>query len=229
MFTGLLTKIIKTLSFRRILTVSLTVLVGIIALTVYENRNRIFAAAQLTVPVRNNMVGSTFTVGEDTRTEIDQRVKKDSSIIGMSVSTADLRLNESHVLFFSSDDTQLTTIVNNQIDVNDFRSPIFSQNDENNIEVIKLINGNFSCSSFHDTLQARLTPEMGSTAKMICRSSIPSYYGYFSGFVTVYLNEQYSVDRQAMLKITTDRLSVDIYFRDVLPTQKRQTPKSYTR
>jgi len=228
MFTGLLTKIIKRLSFRRILVVSITLLVGITAFTAYENRNRLFAAAELSLPIRNNMVGSTFTVGAETRLEINERVKRDSSIVGMSVSTADLRMNESHVLFFSSDDLQLTTIANNQIAINDFRLPIFSQNDENNDEVIKLINGNFSCSNFNDTLQARLTPEMSSTVKMICRSSVPSYYGYFSGFVTVYLNEQYSIDRQAHLKITTDRLSVDIYFKDVLTTQKRETSKAHT-
>ncbi len=65
-------------------------------------------------------------------------------------------------------------------------------------------------------------PELKGSIKIVCSSSIPSYYGFFSGFIQFFINEDLSLEQQAQLKITAERLSTEVYLRDVIPAKERR-------
>ncbi len=227
MIMGFISKLVRTITLSKVLIWSLTALLCISLYTVYENRSKL--VAWFTAPELSNMVGITFTVGPDTQTRLIELVNKNSNIMGVAVMSADLRLNEARSMYFFAGDPVLTELVDrsNQMDSN--RLPLFTSIDENNIEIIKLINGQFSCIAFNQTLEAKIYPQLAKSVRSVCRSSIPSYYGYFSGYLQIYLREEPNSEKQLQLKLIVEKLANDIYFKDVLPTQrpeKTNTSKS---
>ena len=213
-----LKKVVSTISLNKVALWVLATALCIIFYTAYENRNRIFTS--LGEQVVANPVGLTFSTSVQTEEAIRQQVLGDRSIIGISVMSTDLRLNEAKSIFFFGDDPLLVRIDDESRRSSNNRLPLFTNFDDSNADVIKLINGQFFCSKFSDTILSRIYPELNTNVKMVCRSSIPSYYGYFSGFVGVFVNENLSPEKQLALKIATEKIATDIYFRDVIPTQK---------
>lgn len=218
MITGFISKLVRTITFNKVVIWSLTALLCISLFTIYENRSKIlgwFAAPEIA-----NMVGIVFSVGAETQIRLTDLVHKNPTIVGASVMSADLRLNEARSMFFTSDEGTLSELGDrsNQVDSN--RLPLFTSADDNNTDIIRLINGQFTCSPFSSTLEAKIYPQLSTAVKSVCRSSIPSYYGYFSGYLQIYLSETPNSEQQLQFKLIVEKLANDIYFKDVLPTQR---------
>lgn len=218
MITGFISKLVRTITFSKVAIWSLTALLCISLFTIYENRSKLLGT--IAAPEITNMVGIVFSVGPDTQVRLSDLVNKNSTIIGASVMSADLRLNEARFMFFISDDSALSEVADRSSQVDTNRLPLFTSTDENNIDVIRLINGQFTCSPFTATLEAKIYPHLGTAVKSVCRSSIPSYYGYFSGYLQIYLSEEPNSEQQLQFKLIVEKLANDIYFKDVLPTQR---------
>lgn len=212
MITDFVSKLIRTISIRRVLVWVFTALMAIVLYTAYENRVQLSSA--LFTPDLN-ISGETFEVSRSSKHKIDGLVAGDSTIIGVAVMSADIRLNEARLVYFKGDDTILNRTYEYAQGAGADRLPLFTSSDDNNTETIKLINGIFYCGPAADNLMGKFYPDILSTSKTICRGSIPSYYGYFSGFVMVYLSVEVSSDRAEQLKLIVERLSNDIYFNDV--------------
>jgi hypothetical protein len=210
-------KLVQAVSLNRVLMWGLTALITLTLYTVYENRGRI-AAASLT-PRMSNPVGLTFKVGEETRRQVDAKVKADKSIIGIAVMSADLRSNEAKSVYFSGDDPTLIALDRIAREAGNNSVPMFTSDEKHNAATIHLINGQFTCQKIQDTLIAKIYPDLSMSTKALCKSSIPSYYGYFSGYVAVFMTIVPSQEQEEQLKVVIEKLATDIYFRDVLPTQ----------
>lgn len=102
------------------------------------------------------------------------------------------------------------------------RLPLFSGSDRANDNIIGLINGQFICSEFEHTVISKIYPEMNAEVKAVCSSSIPSYYGYFSGTVTLLLTAMPSLEKQQQLKLVTEKIANDIYFNDIQKARRMQ-------
>lgn len=217
-FTSFIAKLVRTISLNRVLVWSFTALMAIAFYTVYENRTKLLSF--ISSPAPTNMVGLTFEVGKTTRDQLKNIVEGEQRIVGISVVSTDLRLNEARTLYFFGDEIVVSNVFDRTMQAGSGRLPLFTNNDESNSQIIKLINGQFTCVGFTKTLVSKIYPELGDSIKSICRSSIPSYYGYFSGYVEVYVSESPSVERELQYKLFVEKLANDIYFRDVLETQK---------
>ena len=227
MITGFITKLVRTISISKVAMWSLTALLVIVLYTIFENRSRF--VTKFTAPQIINVTGVTFSVGPETQIRLTELAKSSSNIAGIAVMSADLRLNEARSMFFFGTDPSLSGVKEAALrnDVNRF--PLFTGIDESNIDIIKLINGQFSCTPFSLTLESRIYAKELDTIKAVCRSSIPSYYGYFSGYLQIYLTEAPSPEKELQLKLIAEKLANDIYFKDVLPTQKTEKlPQSIT-
>jgi hypothetical protein len=215
-----ISKLVSSITLSRVFMWVLAISACIVFYTIYENRSRIFdLVGDNTI---TNPVGLTFSVGSFTQEQIRNQVQTDRIILGISVMSADLRLNEARSIFFAGDDAILTQIDADARKSGANRLPLFTNIDDSNADVIRLINGQFTCSKFDTTLLSRINPELKASVKMVCNSSIPSYYGYFSGFIVFFLGENLSPERQSQLKLVADKLATDVYFRDVIPTQKQE-------
>ncbi len=220
MITGFISKLVRTITLNRVVIWSLTALLCISLYTVYENRNRLLG--WVATPDTTSSVGIVFTIGAETQQRLEELTLRNDNIIGVAVMSADLRLNEARFMFFSGDSPSLAEISERAKQTDSNRLPLFTSVDENNAEVIKLINGQFTCTSFQSTLESKIYPQLLKSVKSVCRSSIPSYYGYFSGYLQIYLSEDPNAEKQLQMKLITEKLANDIYFKDVLPTQRSE-------
>lgn len=216
MVIGFATKLVKTITFSRVLLWTLAAIVGIAAWTSYEHRDELFQASPLARPTGGNVVGEVFKISDETKTRVKQYVKDDEDIVGLSILSADIRLNTRISLFFYGDgiDGSNAPARAQVID----RLPLFTRSDENNRQIVKLINGEFSCAPYAESTLAHAAPDINKDVVTICRASLPPYYGHFSGFVTVFLRTDPDVERQVRLKNQLEQLATEIYFRDVVPT-----------
>jgi len=217
---NLIKKIMNNVTLSRVFMWVLALTSCVLFYTLYENRIRVFEL--VSEKAITNPVGLTFSAGEITREVITRLVNSDKTIVAIGIMAVDLRLNEAKTIFVFSNNETLKRIGAESRQSGTFRVPLFTNIDDSNADVIRLINGQFTCSKFESTLRSRIYPDLKLSIKMICRSSIPSYYGYFSGFIEVYLKDVASPEQQQQLKLMADKLATDVYFRDVIPTQKSE-------
>lgn len=226
-FTAFILKLVRALTLSRVFVWAFTALTFISFYTVYENRSKVLAL--LAAPSPSNTVGLTFKVGQVTQRQLQEVVTAEPTIIGVTVFSTDLRLNQARALYFFGDDQTLTPVVTRAISTGSDRVPLFTGNDQSNLHTIRLINGQFACIPFDQSLFGKLYPELNDTVKTICRTSIPSYYGYFSGYIEAYLTEVPSPERELQFKLFIEKLANEIYFRDVLETQHPERAPSERR
>lgn len=211
---GFMLKVVRTISLGRVLLWSGLAFSSLILYTVYENRGRISSAAL--TPGVSNPVGQTFKVGQETQKQIEANVKSSKPILGLVVMSADLRSNEATQVFFVADDPTLNKANADAFAAGPKTIPMFTSDEGHNSTTIKLINGQFECTKFKDSIASKLYPELGVAVKTICKASVPSYYGYFSGYIVVFLGTEPSNEQELQIKITMEKLATDIYSRDVL-------------
>ena len=221
---ALLSKLVTTISLKRVLTWAAAGFFGIAGFTIYENRAVLFESYVDEDVV--NPHGLTFTVGAESQARIMELVKLYDSFAGIAIMSADLRLNEARTLYFHSTDYSLNQAYENSVKKGSDAIPLFTNLEDNNLEMVKAINGEFSCIPFKLSIMGKVYPELAKEIKQVCRSSIPSYYGHFSGYVTVFLRTDEPLTNSLSIskRQNIEKLATDIYFRDVLTSSRRYQP-----
>lgn len=215
---ALVSKLVKTITLKSVLLVSLAGILAMLALLSFEHRGEIFGSLSTGRAHLANEVGHEFIVSEETKDHIRSIVGSDSTYSGIAVLSADIRLNSRRVLFVV-DPTATKAKMAHLVQTS--RLPLFTKNEENNRQVVKLINGEFFCAPYATTQIAQMAPEHVGTNLTICRASIPPYYGFFSGFVALVLKVDPGIEQQARIKEMLENLATEIYFHDVIPTHKK--------
>ncbi len=216
----LIIKFVRTLTLNKVAIFAAMSFLTIVGITFWENRDKLSELGNRTSDTA--YMSMTWTVSDKTKKAIINLVETDPKIIAASVMSVDIRFNEVRPVFFYSTDQSLIGSVAFDTESRFSRIPLFSFSEKAAENAIKLINGEFNCIPFSETSIGVLYPELGDIFKYVCRSSIPSYYGHFSGFVAVYLTEQPSAAKQAQLEITLQKLSNEIFFEDVVRTRRFQ-------
>jgi hypothetical protein len=220
---GFLTKLITAITFQKVLLWSLAGILVVVGYTAYEHRTELFqdatrgrgASAEI-----GNPIGSTFVIGETTKGKIQDFVKTDKDIVGLTVISVDIRLNVRNQIYFYSDPSDPSPVTLAPLSAIN-RLPLFTKNDDNNRQMIKLINGEFTCTPYTQTMLGTIAPGVNKDVITVCRASLPPYYGHFSGYVSILLNNDPDIDEQVRLKTSLELLATEIYFRDVIPTTRR--------
>lgn len=217
----LLIKFIRTLSLDKIAIFAVMSFLTIVAYTFWENKEKLSELSFFTSEVETlSQYTVTWETSEENKSALRSIVNIDPSVVAGAIFSADLRYNEVRPVFFYSIDRSLVSSVAFDPQSRFSRIPLFSFMETNNSNVIKLINGQFNCVPFTDTNVSILYPELNSIFKHTCRASIPSYYGYFSGYITVYLSEAPNEEKAQQLRLVMEKLANEIYFKDVVRTQK---------
>lgn len=215
---SLISKLIKTITFTKLLIWTTAATVGVVALTIFENRTEILSSSAIGSTTKDiSLAGISFRVGKDSQARIKKFIDYEPEIVAMSVSSIDIRLNIRRVLHYYADDTLGVSKDEVKRDLEIIQNlPLFTTDDANNRQIIKLINGQFSCVGYSSTTVAKVTPALHPGVVTACRISLPPYYGYFSGFITAYLQYDPSLDEQLRLKTEMNAIATEIYFRDVV-------------
>ena len=219
MVIGFIGKLVKTISLKRVSIWALAMAICIVGYTSFEHRDELFRASTFGA-APGNEVGMTFKISETTKKEISELVKTEGTIIGFAVSAADVRLNTRTTLFYAGDPSADSQKFNDAFSMLPPKRPLFTQDEENNRLALKLINGEFFCAPYVWEAGARHEKKIDDLI-VVCRSSLPPYYGHFAGFVSVFLNVDPDVEQQLYRKQLVETLATTIFFRDVVPSKQK--------
>ncbi len=182
------------------------------AYAAYENRQSVYdfaAGSRVRTLSPTNQILSVKTISE-----IDSLVSKSDLIIGMQVTIVDFQKNARYVIYTSIDNSDLRLIYLNQLNSNDINSPLFNADLMNNHLLVALINGDFVCSPFTDTLESKLKPGTSKYIHTVCSNGIPPYYGRFSGIISIYTKRVPLPEEADQIRMLAKNLSSIIYDRD---------------
>lgn len=215
---SLISKVVTTISLKKILTWALAALVCIVSFTVYENRD---AVTNLAVHGRSSSYSQTtvtFKVTDLSKSRV-KAMTTDDAVAAIVVMNADIRNNRRIPVYWYAPDQSIQTKLTELFSDRFGGFPLFTSDEKNNENVVGVINGEFSCAPYDKGYEA-VYPSMAHRFPFICQTSLPPYYGAFSGYITVALNRAPLPAELDALKIETLNLSTDIYFRDILPANK---------
>jgi hypothetical protein len=122
--------------------------------------------------------------------ELDNAVKTDKNIIAIQIVTVNFPRNVRMETFVSIESPTLQEMYNRFIHSKTVDTPLFTEDKENNQRVLRLINGEFVCSPFNQTLAYRYAPQAERLVTSVCALGVPPFhYGEFSGIMAIYLNK----------------------------------------
>lgn len=178
----------------------------------YENRTALFETAVTYVRGQKDTVG--WELSDQTKTQMVGMVKSSQWMNMILVTEIDLQQNRRLPKYLYLDSPQEKNVQNKASIL--IPQPVFDLDPKNTQQMIGILNNEFVCNKFEDTIFARIYPELAKEMPYVCRLSIPPFYGRFVGLLTVGLRHQLSKDEMERLRVELARFSVEVYLRDVV-------------
>lgn len=206
-------KFLNMLTWKKIIQMSVFLLILAVFWMTYETRTSIYEFAiqsKLSIKTPVNVKLSKKTISE-----IIANVDKSDLIIGMQVTIVDFQKNRRMVIYTYTDDINIGKIWQEFESKGLIELPVFNSDIQNNRRMVDLINGEFICNPFSETIGAKLSPEAGKYVSTVCANGIPPFYGKFTGLVSVYTKKVPSSEEVDQIRTLTKSLSDAIYERDL--------------
>lgn len=199
------------LTLSKIAAVFLFGVLGTFLTLVYENRSSVFDSA-LSV-WRGEKEHTNWELSDSTKAQMVGTVKASSWINFILISEVDLQKNRRIPKYWFMDPAAEVLIENKSALLQS--QPVFDLDAKNTQQMIGILNNEFVCSPFEDTIFSKMFPNLQKEIPYVCRLSIPPFYGRFVGILTIGLRKQPSKDELEQIRIDLARFSVEVYLRDV--------------
>jgi len=186
---------------------------------VYENRDLIFEKIYNTGqrPQPSAMLLSVWDVTPKTKEDLISLVKGSSLISFALITEVDLQKNRSTAKHWFLDDPNEAQIRARASTA--LPQAVFDYDAKNTQQMVGVLNNDFVCAKFTDTIYVRSFPDLAKRVPVICRIAIPPFYGKFVGILTFGLRVQPTKDELDSIRLEASRLAVEIYLRDILKKQ----------
>jgi hypothetical protein len=92
--------------------------------------------------------------------------------------------------------------------------PLFNDDTINNARMVDLINGEFVCHPYANSIDAIVNPATIPFAHTVCSNGIPPFYGMFSGTVNIITVKAPSPAETSQIREVIRNLALKIYERD---------------
>jgi hypothetical protein len=215
----LIEKALSWLSVQRIIALGITAIIIIGSLTIFENRTQLAQSIKNTDSSEEYVQDEPFKISVSNDGNIKDFVSKNNEVALVTVISVNMRVLQRYPVYFYSSDVSIRRLVEEHVQTN-MAHPFLSENEKNNVQMIALMNGEFQCFKFDETINATIFPAIKEKVKVICDIGIPPYHGQFSGYISVMLSEVPSGYKQQELKLEMVQLAASIYASDVIAKQK---------
>lgn len=205
--------IVDKLTLKKILLVLIAGVILIAATLFYENRNIIFSAGVDAIN-NNSSTPTSWTVSEETKSQLTALVRNSPLIKAALITEVDLQKNRRIPRWWFLEDEQETQIRMKAASL--LAQPVFDYDPKNTQQMVSVLNNEFSCVPYTDTIYQRLFPDLGPRMPTVCRLAIPPFYGRFAGILTFGLEVVPSKAEQDSIRLEASRIAVEIYLRDVV-------------
>jgi hypothetical protein len=205
-------KFLITLTWKKIFQVSVFLIIVGISWVMYETRESIFGFISL--PRLASHAPGRFGISRKTATDLAAQVDKSGIIIAIQLTIVDFQKNTKSIIYTYTDNPNVSEIYKRFEEGGFVDLPIFSSDIQNNRRMVDLINGEFVCVPYSDTLVFRIVPESGKYISTVCESGIPPLYGKFTGIISVYLKINPAPEEVDQIRALAKGLSASIYEKD---------------
>ena len=89
--------------------------------------------------------------------------------------------------------------------------PVFSKDEVQNARIIRIMNHEFDCTPFKDTLSYKLVPESANHIAVVCSISIPPAFSEFKGIIAASLSRVPTEIEKAFVRNALIDISNNIY------------------
>jgi hypothetical protein len=159
---------------------------------------------------------TTFRVKEDLSPAVakvvDNTIDRIDIINGAQIVKVDLQRNVRYIIHAQIKDPELRKLYeefsNSRITT---EIQVFSKDDVQNARIIRLMNHEFDCTPYKNTLSYQLVPESAKFVTTVCSISIPPAFNEFKGIIAVTLSREPSEYEKSVIRIALIELSNRIY------------------
>lgn len=153
-----------------------------------------------------------LNISPELRAEIDSVVKRKPNISGIQIVTVHFQRNIKVETYMSVDNTALQEIYDLYVRNKVVETPLFESEAALNTRTLKLINGEFICSPYNESVAFKYAPAGARLINTVCALGIPPHrYGEFTGILTIYLKDAPSKEEIDLLFLYSRELSIKIY------------------
>lgn len=202
---------LKTLSWTKLAQLAVFLAIVALAWAAYESRESLYNYI-----TRSKISANVYfvKVSKHSSDMIKNSVDKSPAIVGAQIALVDFQKNTREIVYTYTDSTELKKIYDDFEKNNAFDLPLFNADVANNRRLVKLINGEFVCVPYLETIGYRLVPDSAKYITTICSVGIPPFYGKFSGIVSIYINKTPGAEEVDQLRILAKTISTQVYEKD---------------
>lgn len=201
------TKVMNFLSWKRLclLLSAVIVICGGILFTQYDN-----FSFHKRIPTAGDNI-KLLNVTRSTKMRIHTLVTKSDLVIGVKILTLNFQRNIRVDTYTEIDNPDVQKMYDKFINDRVYDVPIFTDNTVSNNRILHIINGEFTCTPFKESLSYKLVPEAAPYIDSICTIGIPPYNNDVSGMISIYFKRTALPEEKAeMFQVMRD-LALTIY------------------
>jgi hypothetical protein len=203
--------LLSSLTWGRIAMLATFLVVVGFSYAMFDNR---FAVYEYIGNVKTIPPAKSIKISKETRDAIDGVVAGSELINAIQITLVDFQRNTRTIVFTKIDDPRLAELYKKFEDRSPTELPLFNTDIINNQRLVNLVNGDFICNPYKDTIGAKLIPETTQYIHTVCAGPVPPFYGRFSGIISIYLTKQPSPVESEQIKVLSRNLGLSIYNND---------------
>lgn len=188
--------------------------------TAYENRESIYRTIKGSD--KPLMSEYSFPMSGQSYGSMKHFVDTYGEVISLAVWAAEPQINTRLLVSFYSEDLTITANYEAIAAKHIAGIRLFTNEEKNDAQIVRLMNGEWICLKTDDTMYATLAPDIPRRAPVMCRTSLPPYYGEFSGFIEIGLYSNVHPQTLEQIKLDAVKISNTIFIRDLLPSTRRR-------
>lgn len=201
------TKVMNFLSWKRlcILLLSLISFVVLVLFTQYDN-----FSFHKRIPTAGDNI-KLLNVSRNTRMKIHTLINKSDLVIGVKILTLNFQRNVRVDTYTEIDNPDVQKMYDKFINNRVYDVPIFTDSTISNNRILHIINGEFTCTPFKESLSYKLVPAAAPYIDTICTIGIPPYNNDVSGMISIYFKRVPIPEEQAQVFQIMRDLALTIY------------------
>lgn len=167
----------------------------------------------LSVLLLKNTMDKEVILSDKSKAFVSSKAQMIPKIKGIMVLSVDLSKNKRTTIYRKEFDPELKAAYNEFFDkrnVTEFQ-PLFVRNDDKlNLRITRLINHEFVCSPYSESIAYKFVPTSRKMVTTICSIAVPPSFGEFSGMVSIFLPDEPTEEEKALLQILIKQIADEI-------------------
>lgn len=183
------------------------------AMVLYENRTSLIEIAANYLE-GGNRAEADWQVSQETKIDLVKFVKNQELVNFALVTQIDLKKNRRSPRFWYLESDKAEAVSKKAAIL--VPQPVFDDDGKNTSQILAVLNTDFLCTPYGDTIFARHFPELKEEMPVICRMSIPPIFGQFTGILTIGMKRVPTKDEVAAIRQLAAEMSTKIYMKDIV-------------